>query len=468
MKKKRNDDKVKTMEKVKKFIEEKKLIKYGEYIIVGVSGGADSVFLLLLLCNLKQEMNLKITAVHINHMIREEAVDDEKFVKDLCEKLSVPCICFQIDVTMIAQREKKSLEEAGRKARYDAFYKVRKKYHADKIAIAHHENDQAETFLYRCARGTGIYGAAAMKAKDGVLIRPLLGIKKQEIKKYLRQIGQKWVEDSSNQDDTFARNQIRNQIIPRLEQINDQAVGHIAMLCEDIKEVSSYLEQQTEEAFIRCTAKMNQGFEINCERMQMENAWIQRQIFKKILEETAGKKKDLERRHIEDLMLLSQNETGKKISLPYGMTAEKSYQYIRVQKGDISDKQEMRGQIFCEEVMDLTNIVENDCIKIIDYDRIETGVQLRCRKSGDFFTFGKEYKKKTLSRYFIDEKIPRQLRDKIPLIADGSHIVWIVGRRVSEYYKITKSTRRYLKLEFKRGGDDSNGEYQSNDFGGRS
>ena len=104
----------------------------------------------------------------------------------------------------------------------------------------------------------------------------------------------------------------------------------------------------------------------------------------------------------------------------------------------------------CEEVTDLTNIVENDCIKIIDYDRIETGVQLRCRKPGDFFTFGKDQKRKSLSRYFIDEKIPRQLREEIPLVADGSHIVWIVGRRISEYYKIKESTKRYLKLEFKR------------------
>ena len=185
------------------------------------------------------------------------------------------------------------------------------------------------------------------------------------------------------------------------------------------------------------------------------------------MEETAGKKKDLERRHIEDLLTLVENGTGKRISLPYNMVAEKNYQYIKVQKGNISDKQEMTGKILCEEVTDLTNIVENDCIKIIDYDRIETGVQLRCRKPGDFFTFGKDQKRKSLSRYFIDEKIPRQLREEIPLVADGSHIVWIVGRRISEYYKIKESTKRYLKLEFKREGDDSNGEYQSNDFRGR-
>ena len=136
MNKKTKNDKVEFMDKVKKFIKEKKLINSGEHIIVGVSGGADSVCLLRILYSMKDKLNLKITAVHINHMIRDEAVDDEKFVEDLCGKLSIPYISFKMDVKMIAQREKKTLEEAGRKARYDVFYKIMKKYHADKIAVA--------------------------------------------------------------------------------------------------------------------------------------------------------------------------------------------------------------------------------------------------------------------------------------------------------------------------------------------
>ena len=159
------------MNKVKEFIKEKKLIQNGDHIIIGVSGGADSVYLLLILNELRESMNLTITAVHINHMIRREAVDDQ---------LSIPCKIFEIDVKQIAKREKMSLEEAGRKARYDAFAKTMKKYNADKIAIAHHQNDQAETFLYRVVRGTGIYGAGAMREKDGNLIRPLLCVKKKK------------------------------------------------------------------------------------------------------------------------------------------------------------------------------------------------------------------------------------------------------------------------------------------------
>ena len=333
------------MNKVKEFIKEKNLIQNGDHIIIGVSGGADSVYLLLILNELRESMNLTITAVHINHMIRREAVDDQKFVQDLCGQLSIPCKIFEIDVKQIAKREKMSLEEAGRKARYDAFAKTMKKYNADKIAIAHHQNDQAETFLYRVVRGTGIYGAGAMREKDGNLIRPLLCVKKEEIVKYLKEAGQAWVEDASNQDDAFARNQIRNQVIPRLEMINEQAVEHIGWLCEDIKEVTTYLTDQIEESFLRCTKPIGQGFEINCDQLLLENHWIQKQVLKKVLEETAGKKKDLERRHIEDLLTLVENGTGKRISLPYNMVAEKNYQYIKVQKGNISDKQEITGKI---------------------------------------------------------------------------------------------------------------------------
>ena len=317
------------MEKVKKFIKEKNLIKTGNKLIVGVSGGADSVYLLLVLESLKEEMNLEIIAVHINHMIRKEAVDDQRFVEELCGKLSVPCKTFEVDVHNIAQREKMSLEEAGRKVRYDVFFKMMKKYKADKIAIAHHQNDQAETFLYRMARGTGIYGAAAMKEEDGKLIRPLLCMKKQEIVNELTKMGQGWVEDASNQDDTFARNQIRNQIIPRLEQINDQAVEHIGLFCEDIQEVTTYLTKQIEDALNRCTKSIENGCEIDCEKLFIENPWIQKQILKKVLEGTAGKRKDLERRHINDLLSLAQQGTGRRISLPYQVTAEKNYQYIR-------------------------------------------------------------------------------------------------------------------------------------------
>lgn len=440
------------MRKVIEYILGKKLIESGDHIILGVSGGADSVYLLHVLCQLRAQMKISLTVVHINHQIRAESVDEMQFVRELCGQCGVPCKVFSANVIDMARKERISLEEAGRKARYHFFNRVMRKEQGNKIAVAHHQNDQAETFLYRAVRGTGIYGAGAMKAFDPPLIRPLLCMKKQEIQDELKKMGQIWMEDQSNEDNTFARNRLRNEVIPLLEKVNHQAVEHLTFLTEDLQEVSGYLSGQIKETFSRTTAVIDSGYRIDCEKIWGEHPWIQKQVIKMVLEKTAGQKKDLEKCHVLDVLDLMEKETGKRLSLPYGMEAEKSYQYVLVQK-DLKDS-ELNGVLLQEKVPDFANILEKDCIKIIDYDKIEKGIELRCRKPGDFFVFGKEKKKKLLSRYFIDEKVPRAVRDRMPLAADGSHIVWIVGRRVSDYYKISEDTRNFLKLEFKREGDD--------------
>lgn len=450
------------MRKVVEYILEKKLIERGDHVILGVSGGADSVFLLHVLLEFRKQMEFLLTVVHINHQIREEAVDEMKFVESLCGQYLIDCKVFSVDVIGRAKQERISLEEAGRKVRYELFYRVMEEEHGNKIAVAHHQNDQAETFLYRAVRGTGIYGAGAMKALDPPIIRPMLCMKKQEIQNKLEQIGQIWMEDQSNQDNTFARNRLRNEVIPLLEKVNVQAVEHLTFLTEDLQEVGTYLSGQAEEAFVRVVSGIEGGYHLDCEKLKKEHPWIQKQIVKMALEKAAGKKKDLEKRHVQSILELAKKETGKQISLPYGIIAEKSYQYLRITKP--SEDPELKGVLFQEEITDFANILEKDCIKIIDYDKIEKGIQLRCRRPGDFFVFGREKKKKMLNRYFIDEKVPRVMRDRIPLVADGSHIVWIVGRRVSDHYKISEKTSHYLKLEFKREGDECNGRNQSNDF----
>ena len=196
------------------------MISQGDFIAVGVSGGADSVCLLLLLCELKQEYGLELHAVHINHGIRREAFKDQEFVENLCRRLKVPWITFSEDVQGMAEKESMSLEEAGRIIRYRCFQKVLDMHGGGKIAVAHHQNDQAETILYRMSRGTGIQGLKGMEAVRGDVIRPLLCLKKTEILKYLKEKGQSWMEDASNEDNTFARNKIRNQVIPALTKVN--------------------------------------------------------------------------------------------------------------------------------------------------------------------------------------------------------------------------------------------------------
>ena len=421
------------------------MIGQGDFIAVGVSGGADSVCLLLLLCELKQEYDLELCAVHINHGIRREAFKDQEFVENLCRRRKVPWITFSEDVKGIAEKQSMSLEEAGRMIRYRCFRKVLDMHGGGKIAVAHHQNDQAETMLYRMSRGTGIQGLKGMEAVRADVIRPLLCLKKEEILAYLKEKGQDWMEDASNEDNTFARNKIRNQVIPALTKVNARAVEHIVSLSEEIEEWSRYLEEQLSEAWKACVKQEGKGSLIDTGRFLEEPEPIRRLLAKQVIEQTAGRKKDIEKVHIQSFCDLAFRETGKSIDLPYGLIGRKTYGGLLVEEKQTRAETGTAGQLVLTETDRYEKMEEKDFTKIIDYDKIDKDIQLRYRKPGDFFVFSKDGKSKSLSRFFIDQKIPREERDRIPLAADGSRIIWIIGHRLSEF---SEKTKRYLRLEY--------------------
>jgi len=429
-------------------MEKHHMIGQGDFIAVGVSGGADSVCLLLLLCELKQEYDLELCAVHINHGIRREAFKDQEFVENLCRRRKVPWITFSEDVKGIAEKQSMSLEEAGRMIRYRCFRKVLDMHGGGKIAVAHHQNDQAETMLYRMSRGTGIQGLKGMEAVRADVIRPLLCLKKEEILAYLKEKGQDWMEDASNEDNTFARNKIRNQVIPALTKVNARAVEHIVSLSEEIEEWSRYLEEQLSEAWKACVKQEGKGSLIDTGRFLEEPEPIRRLLAKQVIEQTAGRKKDIEKVHIQSFCDLAFRETGKSIDLPYGLIGRKTYGGLLVEEKQTRAETGTAGQLVLTETDRYEKMEEKDFTKIIDYDKIDKDIQLRYRKPGDFFVFSKDGKSKSLSRFFIDQKIPREERDRIPLAAGGRPVIWIIGHRLSEFYKVSEKTKRYLRLEY--------------------
>lgn len=436
------------MDKVRKFIEKHHMIEQGDFIVVGVSGGADSVCLLLLLCELRQKYDLTLKAVHINHSIRTEAKKDQHFVENLCQNLKVPWITFVENVKEAAQSQSLSLEEAGRMIRYRCFRKVLDQHGGGKIAVAHHQNDQAETLLYRMSRGTGIQGLKGMEAVRGDVIRPLLCLTKSEILSYLKENDQSWMEDASNEDNTFARNKIRNQVVPVLTQVNSKAVEHIFSLSEEIEEWSRFLNEHLDKTWKSCASQSEKGWSLDLERFSEEPELIRRLLAKQAIEQTAGKKKDIEKVHIQSFCDLAQKENGKSIDLPYGLTGRKTYGKLLVETREDHAESTVMGLLTIKETDGSEKTGQKDFTKMIDYDKIDNDIQLRYRRPGDFLVFSKDGKKKSLNRYFIDEKIPREERDRIPLAADGSRIIWIVGYRLSEFYKISEETKRYLKLEY--------------------
>ena len=204
------------MEKVRAYIEKQHMILAEDHIIAGISGGADSVCLFFVLLDLRDRMGISFTAVHVNHGLRGEAANrDEEFVRELCGQYGIPLEVFRVDLESISKKRKQSLEECGRNIRREAFEQIRERCGGTKIALAHHQNDNAETLLWNLARGTGLTGLGGIRPVNGRYIRPLLCLDRNEIEDLLRQRGQGYCTDDTNGDTEYTRNKLRHLEIGR-------------------------------------------------------------------------------------------------------------------------------------------------------------------------------------------------------------------------------------------------------------
>ncbi len=439
------------------------LIKKGDKIVIAFSGGPDSVYLFLKLLELKEEFDLELIAVHINHGLMKESEEHAEFVKKFCQSHGVKLYYFKKDISAYAKELKLSIEEAGRKFRYEKFYEIKDKHQCASIAVAHHKNDQAETVLYRMSRGTGWKGMAAIRPKQNGIIRPMLNISKKEILAYLGEIGQDYNVDPSNSNTIYARNIIRNCAIPELERVNKQAVSHIAALAQQMEEIGAYLEEQIEVAYQSCAKQEEEMLRIFLPNFVKLPNFMQLEVLKKALVFITKKEKDLTREHIKAMQDLTLRQSGKEIFLPYSVKVIKEYDFLLLEKqGEKKENEEANVGIFLKEgwqeipffkariyvYLGQKNeqFVENRYTKTFDYDKIKQCLNVRTRKQGDYFIINEKGQSKKIKRYFIDEKIPSRVRDEIPLIADGSHILWIPGLRVSKAYEVTKETKHILQL----------------------
>ena len=241
--------KQKVLETIKKY----NLIENGDRIVIGVSGGPDSICLLHILNELKNELNFEIFVAHINHMIRKEANSETEYVKKMCKKLKIECFIKRIDVIKIANNLKRGTEETGRQIRYDFFNEVLKKTHSNKIATAHNNNDKVETIIMNILRGSGTSGLKGIEAiRDNKYIRPLIEISRDEIEDYCNKNNLNPKIDKSNYENIYTRNKIRNTVIPYIQkEFNPNIIKTINRLSEVSTEENEYLNKITEEAFIK-------------------------------------------------------------------------------------------------------------------------------------------------------------------------------------------------------------------------
>jgi len=485
--------------RVRETILKNDLLRKGDYVIIGLSGGPDSVCLFLMLTELKEEFGLNISAVHVNHMLRPiEAGKDQRYVEDLCKNLKIPCETVVCDCTKTAKERGLTDEEAGRNIRYEAFYEAAHKLIKSgispgkiKIAVAQNKNDQAETLLMRIMRGTGVNGLSGIEYKrmgeNGThVIRPLLDIDRIDIEKYCELKNAKPRLDHTNEQSIYTRNKIRLELLPYItENFNENIVDALARLTQSAKEDNVFLWEQAEAAYTK--AKQELGglfFEelINAEKadvlnratLRMLNSALRKRViliaFRKI-----GLNQNISAPHFDmiDNIILSEHASAK-VNLPSGYEMLVSYENVAAVKySDDNFNNTNMHLLVSNKIMDILDYNLHYGEKIpgkqiymaaFDYERLKgtaknakNAIVVRCREQGDYFTpNGMKSGRKKVQDYFVDRKIPKESRDFYRLAALGKEILWVFDpvhskhNEVNENYKVTKNTTQVLLLEVKR------------------
>lgn len=485
---------------LREYMEQFHMVKKGDLILIGVSGGADSVCLLLLLHEIAGQAGCLLRVLHVEHGIRgEESLEDARFVEGLCHRLQVPVQVISVDVPEYAGMHHMGWEEAARKLRYEAFDRAAVKAAKEgwepcriKIALAHHMEDNAETILFQMLRGSGITGLCGMQPvrqheRGYFFIRPLLFLQRQQIEFFLKEREQKYRTDATNQDVTYARNRLRNRVFPEFVQINGQAVAHMNDTAVRLSEIQDYLMEQTCLEMERLVSCRDGKYRVDIPGLLELHPALQKELLKQVLYRKSGRKKDIAAVHVEQLIRLAENQSGRKLSLPYGMKAVREYDKlileaakrqntapdaggerdcgITVSSGILEEGKSSgkEWRIVLEPDQELVirifpmkgfsgKITKKTYTKWLDYDKIKGGFIIRKRKSGDYFCMDDSGHRKKLKQYMTDEKIPASKRQQMWLLAMESQVIWLIGGRISEDCKVSEQTSYVAEFSYRIGG----------------
>lgn len=486
------------IEKVIESIEKDRLIMPGDCVLAGVSGGADSVCLLLILLELRQRLDFTLEVVHVEHGIRgEDSRRDAVFVEELCRQRGLAFHMRAVDVPAYASGGKIGLEEAARQLRYESYREVAEKLGRPRVrvALAHHAEDNAETMLFWLARGSGVAGLGGIRAKRRLsehvaIIRPLLSVSRAQIEAYLREHGQEYRVDATNADTDYSRNKIRFEVLPKLAEINPQAVSHMQQSAKILQETADYMEAEAKRVMERTCVWKEDTCRIAEELFFEYPHIIQAESVHRVLARAAGSGKDIGRVHVEAVLGLARSQAGRRVNLPYRLCAERVYGGITLCRAEAASRNETGracpkegtggDRSLCEKPVEITKeelaeaasggmfeVVLSDgrmCFRILDfsgkteeipkkkytkwlnYDKIKNRLQVRKRMEGDYLTIDRQGHHKKLKAYFIGEKFPAKQRDDIWLLTEGAEVLWVVGGRISEDYRIEEQTERVLEV----------------------
>ena len=419
-------------------------------IVVGLSGGADSVCLLSVLNSLKAEYGFSLVAAHINHGIRgAEAQRDEESCKRLCESLNVPLEILHADIPTLSKQQGIGEEECGRIVRYDFFRSLAGE--RGKIATAHNLNDNAETLLLNLVRGAGSKGACGIPPVRDNIIRPLIETDRKSIENYCEENELQYVTDSTNLECEYSRNKIRIKVLPTLCEINQNAVGALSGFASRMREQEAFLESVVNEKYAQCV-KNSVLYEAEFSALDI---FLKKRIAGRFLSELSHG--EVESKHIDDFLRF----VGSGKALVTASATE-----IVSRDGKIFKKPEQAEQFsvdfslddkkvnlpFCEisveeyDIKDLQNLNKDILDNLIDCDKISNTLILRSRKDGDKFTFSKRRVTKTVKKLFNEDKIPPEVRNRMVILDSDGEVVWLSGYGTNKKFRIGADTKKAIKL----------------------
>ncbi|MEW6661798.1 MAG: tRNA lysidine(34) synthetase TilS [Bacillota bacterium] len=464
------------LEKIFKTIAKYRLLEPHDGVLVAVSGGPDSVALLHALQSLTEEIPLTLWAAHLNHGLRgREAEEDAEFVSLLADKWGIPAVIEKIDVKNLAANEGLSAQEAARQARYRFLRRVAAQRGLAKIAVGHHANDQAETVLLNFLRGSGTSGLKGMLPASQGVIRPLLEITRQEIEDYCRKHGLPSREDSSNLKTDYQRNRVRWHLLPELERYNPRMLETINRMAKVLREEDELLEKVCNTAISPLVQSAGQGIKLPLKEFNLLPAAIQGRAIRQCYAALTGSKEGLAFAHVDAAIALAKGERKKGVNFPGGVALSRQKDWLVLRRpsapkhqvnyfsvpvaipGDTplpGLKQLLRTRVEEKRVSAVwfsPQAAANQCL--LDWEKINGPLFARLRRPGDrFFPLGAPGFK-SLKEFFIDQKVPKEKRDLVPVIATAEEILWVAGYRIDDRFKVGPETKRLLCLELVPMGD---------------
>jgi tRNA(Ile)-lysidine synthase len=464
-------------ERVNRFIREHNQVSSGSCLLVAVSGGPDSTCLLHILVSLKDKLGIRLHVAHLDHQLRgSESEADARYVAYLAHRLGIPATIEKRDVKSYQKKHRISLEEAAREVRYRFLADTASDVGANCIATGHTLDDHIETILMHLVRGTGIRGLVGLKPSsqwklDGnriTIVRPLLEVSRQETADYCHHHQLTPREDASNLSLSPLRNRIRQQLLPLLKSYNPGVVQALLRTATIATDEVRFWDEEMARLWPAVVREQEGVVILDKDGFKALLPALKRHLLRAAIEELLGSLKDIESRHIEEIIAILNKPAGKQISLPGGFVFSVEYnRYLLcpepaslcpfpVLDGEfalkIPGETRLTGWQVEAEIIERKKITEKGggFTAYLDLDKAGRELMVRCRKPGDQFQPLGLSQPKKLNEFMIDARIPRQWRERIPIVFSPHHIIWLVGYRIDERVKVTEDTKKVLRLEFKK------------------